>query len=317
MDLASLYGIFTPILTPIAEDERVDHASLRRLVDFLVDGGVQGIWAMGTTGEFAAFPEAERAAGIETIVDQVRGRVPVVANVGDSSTGLALRHARHAVNAGADVLALTPPHYYPHSMDEMLVHFRTMKQAYPDLPLLVYNIPPTVKVKMEVKTTLELAREGTVHGIKDSQNDLQWFRNLVLGIRAAGLGDTFRMFLGTRTLIDAGVAIGAHGAIPAVSNVAPGLCVQAYEKAAAGDFAAAARAQEQVLDYENLSGVAKGGSANAASLASMKSALKEWGVIAGDRLTLPLRSLPEGEVEDLRKRLPSLPPSPTRAAALA
>ena len=314
MDLARLYGIYVPILTPITDDERVDHDSLRRLVDFLLDGGVQGIWAMGTTGEFAAFPETERAAAIETVVDQVRGRVPVVANVGDSSTGLALRHARHAVQGGADVLALTPPHYYPHSMDEMLVHFRTMKQAFPELPLLVYNIPPTVKVKMEVRTTLELAREGTVHGIKDSQNDLQWFRNLELGIRESGLKDTFRMFLGTRTLIDAGVAIGAHGAIPAISNVAPGLCVQAYERAAAGDFAGAAQAQEQVLAYENLSQIAKGGSANAASLASMKSALKEWGVISRDRLTLPLRSLAPSEVDELRRHLPTLPPSPTRAA---
>ena len=103
----------------------------------------------------------------------------MIANIGDSSTGLALRHARHAVEAGADALALTPPHYYPHSMDEMLTHFRALKEAFPDLPLLIYNIPQTVKVKMSLATTLQLAREGTVQGIKDSQNDLRWFRVLV------------------------------------------------------------------------------------------------------------------------------------------
>src|ERR671928_859877 len=144
MDLARLHGIFVPMVTPLTDDERVDHASMRRLIDFLIEGGVHGIWIMGTTGEFAAFPEEERAQAIEVTVDQARGRVPVIANVGDSSTGLALRHAQHAVEAGADALALTPPHYYPHSMDEMLVHFRAMKSAYPDLPLLVYNIPQTV-----------------------------------------------------------------------------------------------------------------------------------------------------------------------------
>src|ERR671935_3203946 len=117
------------MVTPLTPDERVDHASMRRLIDFLVEGGVHGIWAVGTTGEFAALPEDERARAIETTVDHVRGRVPVVANVGDSSTGLALRHARNAVAAGADVLSATPPHYYPHSMDEVLAHFRALKQA--------------------------------------------------------------------------------------------------------------------------------------------------------------------------------------------
>src|SRR5688500_15244846 len=140
MDLTRLRGIFVPMLTPITADERVDVASLRRLVDFLIDAGVQGIWAMGTTGEFAAFPEQERARAIEATIRHVDGRVPVVANIGDSSTGLALRHAQNAARAGAETLALTPPHYYPHTMDEMLTHFRCVKQAHPDLALLVYNI---------------------------------------------------------------------------------------------------------------------------------------------------------------------------------
>src|SRR5437879_13513571 len=131
MEPARLHGIFVPMLTPLGADEGVDEASLRRLVDFLVGAGVHGLWAMGTTGEFAGLPEAERARAVAATVDQVAGRVPVVANIGDSSTGLALRHARGAVAAGAGVLALTPPHYYPHSMDETLTHFRAPKDAVP------------------------------------------------------------------------------------------------------------------------------------------------------------------------------------------
>src|SRR5438477_10502908 len=189
--MAPFQGIFCPMLTPLHRDETVDQASLRRLIDFLVDGGVHGIWVMGTTGEFALLLETERARAVALTVEHVAGRVPVIANVGDSSTALALRHARHAVDAGADALACTPPHYFPHSMDEMLTHFRSVKQAFPDLPLLVYNIPQTVKVKMTVPTTLQLAREGTVQGIKDSQNDMTWFRQLVQGVRAADLEAQF------------------------------------------------------------------------------------------------------------------------------
>jgi 4-hydroxy-tetrahydrodipicolinate synthase len=310
-----LHGIFVPIVTPLTDDERVDHASMRRLIDFLVEGGVHGIWVMGTTGEFAAFPEQERAAAIQTTVDHVAGRVPVIANVGDSSTGLALRHARHAAHLGVDALALTPPHYYPHSMDEMLTHFRTVKQAHPDLPLLVYNIPQTVKVKMSVQTTLQLATEGTVHGIKDSQNDLRWFRQLAVGARAAGLGQDFRLFLGTRALIDAGAIVNAHGAIPATANVAPAACAETWEAAIRGDFTTAARAQEVVLDFEDLALIARGGSAEAAGYSAMKHTLREWGIIDNAGLTRPLREFSEAEVAELRTRLARLPHGSRRVAA--
>jgi 4-hydroxy-tetrahydrodipicolinate synthase len=314
MQPAQLHGIFVPMLTPLTADERVDEAPMRRLVDFLIGAGVHGIWAMGTTGEFAALPEAERARGVEATVDQVAHRVPVIANVGDSSTGLALRHARHAVAAGADALALTPPHYYPHSMDEMLIHFRAVKEAFPDLPLLVYNIPQTVKVKMSLATTLQLAREGTVQGIKDSQNDLRWFRLLVQAIRADGLEDQFRLFLGTRILIDAAFVIGAHGAIPATSNVTPAACAEAWEASIRGDFPLAARAQEVVIHYEDLADIARGGSPDAASYSSMKLTLREWGILDDARLTRPLRSFADDEVLELKRRLQGLPHGAQRVA---
>jgi 4-hydroxy-tetrahydrodipicolinate synthase len=317
MQPARLQGIFVPMLTPLTADERVDEGPLRRLVDFLIGAGVHGIWSMGTTGEFAAFPEAERARAVEATVDQVAGRVPVIANIGDSSTGLALRHAKHAVAAGADALALTPPHYYLHSMDEMLIHFRALKEAFPDLPLLIYNIPQTVKVKMSVATTLQLAREGTVQGIKDSQNDLRWFRQLAQAIRGDGLEDQFRLFLGTRTLIDAALLIGAHGAIPATSNVAPAACAESWEAAVRGDFALSARAQEVVMGYEDLVDIARGGSSEAASYSSMKLTLREWGVLDDARLTRPLRPFGDEEIADLRRRLQSLPHGAQRIAVTA
>jgi 4-hydroxy-tetrahydrodipicolinate synthase len=305
------------MLTPLHADETVDEGSLCRLVDFLVGAGVHGLWAMGTTGEFAALPESQRARAVQATVDRVAGRVPVIANVGDSSTGLALRHAQHAVDAGADALALTPPHYYPHSMDEMLTHFRALKEVFPDLPLLIYNIPQTVKVKMSLATTLQLAREGTVQGIKDSQNDLRWFRVLTHSIRTEGLEDQFRLFLGTRILIDAGAVIGAHGAIPATSNVAPAAAAEAWEAAARGDFASAARSQEIVMRFEELADIARAGSAEGASFSSMKLILREWGVIDDARLTRPLRSFIDEEIVELRRRLQDLPHGAQRLAVAA
>ena len=241
----------------------------------------------------------------------------LIVNIGDSSTQLALRHARNAVNAGAEALALTPPHYYPHSMDETLIHFRAFKEAFPSQHLFVYNIPQTVKVKMSLQTTLQLAREGTVQGIKDSQNDLRWFRNLAHTIREDAMEARFRMFLGTRILVDAARVIGAHGAIPATSNVAPAAAAETWEAAIRGDFNLAARAQEVVMGYEDLAEIARGGSTDAAGYSSMKNILKEWGVLQSARLTRPLRKFTSAEIEALREGLRGLPHGSQRVAVTA
>jgi 4-hydroxy-tetrahydrodipicolinate synthase len=310
--MAPFRGIFCPMLTPLNRDETVDQASLRRLIDFLIDGGVHGIWVMGTTGEFALLPETERARAVALTVDHVAGRVPVIANVGDSSTQLALRHARHAVEAGADALACTPPHYFLHSMDEVISHYRALKDAFPERPLFIYNIPQTVKVRMTLEATLQLAREGIASGIKDSQNDLQWFRSLAAVIQEERREAQFRLFLGTRTLIDLGIVAGAHGAIPANSNLVPRACVMAYESAVAGEWARARSAQALATRYDDLAEVAHGGSPNAATLSSFKHVLRSWGVIDDATVARPSRSLSPDEVAELNRRLQALPRVPSR-----
>jgi 4-hydroxy-tetrahydrodipicolinate synthase len=315
MDLSRLRGILVPILTPLTPDETVDERSLRRLVDFLIGAGVHGLWVMGTTGEFPCLPEAERARAVTVAVEQAAGRIPVIANVGDSSTTLALRHARHAARAGVDGLAVTAPHYFLHPMEEITAHFLALKEAYPELPLLLYNIPQTVKVRMTLDATLALAREGICAGIKDSQNDLEWFRSLVLAIRAEGLTERFRCFLGSRVLIDAGLTIGAVGVVPAVANVAPTACVAGYEAMLRGDLTAAVAAQELAIKFEDLKLVASGGSSSAASLGTMKHVLRLWGVIDHATLTRPLRPLAPAEIGALRHRLAELP-QPDGVAAI-
>jgi 4-hydroxy-tetrahydrodipicolinate synthase len=304
LDLSLLRGIYPPVLTPLTPDERVDVASLRTLVGWLIDEGVHGIWALGTTAEFPCLDAGERQAALEATVEAANGRVPVVANVSDAGTQLAIRHARVAKRAEVDAIAVTPPYYYPHTMDEMLAHYRAVRDAI-DLPLLIYNIPQTVKVRMEVGTTLKLAEEGTVVGIKDSQNDLQWFRDVCLGARERGL--SFRAFLGTRTLIDAAVQIGGVGSIPSIANVAPRDCAECHEAAERGDFAAAARAQERVIAYEQITTIARSGSANAATLAGMKSYLRQRGIIAHSTVAGPLRPLTADEEAQVGALAGSLP----------
>jgi 4-hydroxy-tetrahydrodipicolinate synthase len=275
-------GIFTPLVTPLHDDERVDLDSLARLVEFQIKAGVHGLWAMGTTGEFVAFDEEERARAIACVVESAAGRVPVIANVSDASTRMTIRHARRAAAAGASAIAATPPYYFPHAQTELLAHYRSLR-AVTDIPLYIYNIPQTVRVQVGLETAVALAEDGTVAGIKDSQNDLEWFRELTLRLR----GMRFVAFAGTRHLIDAGVLAGAAGAIPSIANVRPELCVKTYEAAAEGDFAAAHSAQTEIVELESKLRAVKG-SKNGATLAALKSELVEKGVIANAYLTSPL-----------------------------
>ena len=291
LDLERLHGIFVPIATPLLDNEDVDHKSLANLVNYLIQCGVHGIWATGTTGEFPCFDANEREAIVRTVVQTAAGRVPVISGIGDASTRLAIGHGHAAMRAGADALALTPPYYYSNNQSELLEHYRATREAV-DAPLLVYNIPQTVKVKLDVGTVLTLAREGTVVGIKDSQNDLDWFRQVMYGVRESGLN--FRGFLGTRILIDSGLLAGAHGAIPGIGNVSAADSVAAYNAARAGNWQAADEHQHRIVKLQKVVNIA-GGSPNSSSFSGMKAILKALGVVKTARVRLPLRTVTADE----------------------
>ena len=176
LDLTRLHGIVPPILTPLTATDEVDHASLNRLVTYLMSQGVHGIWATGTTGEFPCFSQEERESVVRTVVETVNGRIPVIVGIGDASTRLAIAHGKAALRQGADAVALTPPYYYLNSQEELADHFRAVRAAV-DLPLLVYNIPQTVKARMEVPTVLSSPRRAPSLGsrtVKTTSIGSEW-----------------------------------------------------------------------------------------------------------------------------------------------
>ena len=160
-------GVIVPILTPLHSDETVDVESLRRLTRYLLDNGVHGIWASGTTGEFPSLSDKERLISIETVVDEVAGRVPVIGNISGSSTQHSVGLAMSVQESGLDGIAATPPFYYPHAQDEILDHYRYISDRTGP-PLWVYNFPQMVKTAVAPGTLATLASTGAVVGVKDS-----------------------------------------------------------------------------------------------------------------------------------------------------
>ena len=204
-------GVVVPILTPLAPDESVDVASLRRLTNYVIDNGIHGIWAAGTTGEFAALDEAARRPG-----DRDGGRRGGRPRAGDRQR-LRPRHPSHHCRRREALrdcpvtgIAATPPYYYSNTQDELIDHFRAIADRCAQ-PLWVYNIPSTVKVTIEPDTIAALAADGTVVGVKDSSGGGETFAQLVMLCRKRGLA--LRRFVGSiwRATM---TGFGAHGIIP-------------------------------------------------------------------------------------------------------
>lgn len=285
-------GVVVPILTPLNSDETVDTKSLRKLTNYLIDNGVHGIWISGTTGEFASLSDHERLVSIDTLVDEVAGRVPIIGNISGPSTELSLKMAREVSEIKLDGIAVTPPYYYPHSQDELLDHYRYISDKS-SIPLWIYNIPQTVKTSVAPLTMATLATEGAVVGVKDSSGTGELLAELNVLCEQGDI--SFLRFLGTlyRTTNSGGV--GTHGVIPAIANLVPKAASEGWEAGEIGDAEACKRANAQLLSAVKISRLAKSGGPNAASLSGLKSALKIMGVLDNDTVSRPLRPLTSEE----------------------
>ena len=289
-------GVIVPILTPLKPDQTVDTKSLRRLVNYLLDNGVHGIWASGTTAEFAALPESQRVKTIDTVVDEVAGRVPIIGNISGPSTQLSVDMALAVRETGLDGIGATPPYYYPHAQDELLGHYRYIKERV-GLPLWVYNIPPTVKTAVAPGTVATLAGEGTVVGIKDSSGAGELLAELNVLCEQGDI-DLLR-FLGTVFRTTVSGSVGVHGVIPGIANLVPRATARGWEAGEAGDAATIRECNAQLLLATRVAKLAGGGSPNAASYSGMKSALKIMGVIDHDTVSRPFRPFTDEEKQQI------------------
>jgi 4-hydroxy-tetrahydrodipicolinate synthase len=294
LDPTALRGIVPPICTPLGAEGAVDEAAVRSLVAFQLGAGVHGIFALGSTGELASLTGAQRRALLGATVAAVAGRVPVLAGIFDTSTRRCIENGLLAREAGADALVLAPPYYFRTSQRELLEHYRAVRAAV-ELPLIAYDVPSAVNVKLEPATVVTLAEEGTIAGLKDSSGDFHGFREVLMRTRHL----PFRAFTGSELIVDSCMHMGAHGSVPGLANVFPAEYVALYDHCVAGEWAAAAALQERLLACfrELITQGDPGGSASASALGGFKAGLKARGVIASTRVTEPLRSFTPAEEE--------------------
>ena len=262
----------------------------------MVDNGVHGIWVSGTTGEFAALSDAQRLISMETVTNEVAGRVTIIGNISGPSTQISLQMALDVQEMGMDGIAVTPPYYYSHAQDELLTHYRHISDRC-GLPLWVYNIPQTVKTAVAPNTIATLASEGAVVGVKDSSGAGELLAELNVLCQQGEI--PLLRFLGTAYRVTTSKSVGVQGVIPAIANLVPKAASLGWEAGEHGDLETAKKCDKTLMAVSKISQLAQGGGPNAASFSGMKAALKIMGILDNDTVSQPLRPLTPEEKQGI------------------
>ncbi len=219
-------GILAVNITPFDESGAVDEKALRRHIRFLIDEGkVHGVIPAGSTGEFAALTEEEYRFVVKTVIDEVAGKIPVIAGAAAVSTSQTIRNSQFALDAGADAVMVVSPYYCHPDPRELLVHFKMLAENV-DIPIVLYNNPGTSGVDMMPDVVAELAEYDNVNYIKESSGDMSRLMQIT-----RLCGDKINVLCGCDTLTLEMFTMGAVGWVAPAANVIPNLLVQLYELA--------------------------------------------------------------------------------------
>lgn len=240
MNTDFLKGVIVPIITPIDENELIDEKALREQVDYVIEGGVLGILAFGSNGEFYVIEEDEMERGLKIMVDQAEGRVPVYFGIGAISTKKCVRLAKMAAANGATGISVLQPMFLKPTETELFQHFKTIADAVPETPMLLYNNPGRVGYTMSANLVERLAREvDNIVGMKDTSGDMTQTSEFIRRTRDIG----FKVFGGKDTLLYASLCHGAVGGVCTAANFMPELITDIYNKYVAGDIQGSLEAQ--------------------------------------------------------------------------
>lgn len=290
-------GVIPPLLTPRTKAGTIDKDSLVKLINHLIDNGVSGIFALGSSGEVPYMTNSEREEALKITVETVDGRVPVIVGTNEQTTARVIDEARRLLAIGGDAIVATSQYYALDNPIEEERHFRAIAEAV-DVPVFVYDVPVRTKQKLSVPLLTKLAKEGVIVGVKDSSGDDVSFRLLAQATRDV---EGFSAFTGHEVVCDGAMLSGAHGIVPGLGNVDPAGYVRLYEAAVAGDWETARKEQDRLAELFNIVFVETPTvSGGAAGLGAFKTALELMGVLESNTMSQPMETLGDSERERIR-----------------
>lgn len=232
-------GILPAMVTPLTEEGKFNHKALEKLIDYMIRGGVHGIFAMGTTAEFYGIGQDMYREILLAAKEYTGGRLPVYAGANSITTSGAMELVEIASQVGVDAISVLTPMFISPSDEELFEHYRMIAEST-DKPVLLYNNTPKTGVNLTPELVERLADIPNIVGIKDSKGDFTQISSYI----QKTADKEFRVLVGRDTLIYANLCQGGAGAVAACANVAPRLCADIYDYYRAGN-------KEKALECQN------------------------------------------------------------------
>ncbi|MFE6871213.1 4-hydroxy-tetrahydrodipicolinate synthase [Kitasatospora sp. NPDC057692] len=291
-DPSVIRGSLAPVVTPFTAEGAVDHDSLRALVRWQLDSGSHGISLGGSTGEPSAQSVAERIAAMRTAADEIADRVPFLPGTGSAKLDETLELTAAAAELGADAALVITPYYARPTQEALYRWYATVAREFPDLPLVVYNVPSRTAVAIEPETVRRLFTDfDNIVGVKETTKDFEHFSRVI-----HACGPELLVWSGIELLCLPLMALGGAGFISAVANLAPAAVARMYELWEQGDHAGARELHYRLHPLVDLLFVET-------NPAPAKWVLARQGRIASEHVRPPLTAPTEAGLERIRALL--------------
>ena len=274
-------GIIPAMVTPLNE-QGINEKATRQLVNHLIQGGVHGLFILGTNGEFHTLSTEEKLIFAKIVVDEVAGRIPVFAGAGDISTQKVIELVNEFDRIGVDAASIITPYLLKYTDEELIHHYRTVAEQT-ELPIILYNIPGNTRNSINHKVFAELIKVPSIIGIKDSSGDIDNFK----GYLELNTRDDFSLLMGSDSKILDALQLGADGSVASTANVVTKTDVAIYEEFMAGNLEKARHAQVSIDAFRN-----------ACKVATIPAGLKYCLRAIGQEVGLPKLPVLDVKVED-------------------
>jgi 4-hydroxy-tetrahydrodipicolinate synthase len=286
-------GIITPMITPLTDTDRLDERGVENLVEHLITAGVNAIFILGTTGEAQHVSIKIKAELIQKTATYIRGRVPMLVGITDTSVYESIRIAEIAAKNRASAVVAAPPYYFTLGQPELIEYYELLAEKSP-LPLYLYNMPAHTKTMIDVDTAETLSKHKNIIGLKDSSASGVYFNKLLTRFKDR---PDFGLFVGPEEMMASMVLMGAHGGVSGGANVYPKIFVDLYKAASNKDVSKTIELQSKMMAIgQHLYGIGRFGSSY---IKGIKTALSLKG-ICSDFLAQPFNLFKEPEKEKVK-----------------
>lgn len=278
-------GIYCAMITPLDDDENVDREAVEKIAQRIISQGVDGLLLLGSTGEGIALERTAKKEMIRTTRSAIGDSVPIIAGCGSTSTRLAVENVYDAADTGADAVIVTPPCYYPFDADALFEYYTEIAKASP-VPVYLYNISRFVGVRIPVETVRKLKDNPKIQGIKESDRDLQYVREL---LDATSDRPDFCVMQGSERVFLQSFDMGCSAGITVVGNIEAKHVVGLYHAWKAGNQGGAAKLQALLLEYVSVITML------GMFPKELKVCMKEMSLLKTDKMTSPFPEATEAQ----------------------